>query len=445
MAAMAEASPIARRFAHPATDRIWLGPTQQSGLNHLCAELQVRVLIGPESSGKTTLLRHFPQHVDDVLALPVPGPKQSRSELLSALLQAAALGVADLTEAEQRNLLRVFLEQRGIGTRIIICADEVAGYAGPVWAEIERLLSLRSGNKPLVELAMVCTEADAASSPLSKVIQSGTTSAVEAVRYLAPPAEDDIRRYIAWRLERVGVRRTFSVEALGRITELCEGRYARVNQLCESIFSSQPWSPESVIDVDAVNRAAGLAPEPAAVAPEPAAVAPEPAAVAPEPAAVAPEPSAVAPGPPAVASEPAASAGPLAISMDEVLPDRLVISRNGKIERIVALNRRLVIGRANTSDLVLDGRYVCRHHAMMMPSEDGRFAIVDLNSVSGVFVNGKRVKRKILRNGDIVDLGLYRLKLIAVEDIARTKTGARPAIEAGAARETSERALAPAV
>jgi FHA domain/AAA domain len=403
MAAQAEASPIARRFAYPATDGIWLGPTQQSGLNHLCAETQVRVLIGPESSGKTTLLRHFPQHLDDALVLHVPGPKKSRSELLSALLEAAALDVADLTEAEQRNLLRVFLEQRGVGTRIIICADEVAGYAGAVWSEIERLLSLRSGNKPLVELAVVCTDAEAASSPLGKVVQSGATSAVEAVRYLAPPSEDDIRRYIGWRLECLGVRRTFSAEALGRISELSEGRYARVNALCESIFSSRPTNPGAVIDVDAVNRAAGIVPEPES------------------------------------------NVEPLAISTEDVLPDRLVISQNGRIERIVPLDRRMVIGRGETSDLVLDGRYVCRHHAMMMPSEDGRFAIVDLNSVSGVFVNGERVKRRVLRNGDLVEVGLYRLKLIAAGDSARDEAATRPVIESGAAREASPEALAPAV
>jgi pSer/pThr/pTyr-binding forkhead associated (FHA) protein len=48
---------------------------------------------------------------------------------------------------------------------------------------------------------------------------------------------------------------------------------------------------------------------------------------------------------------------------------------------------------------------------MISSTGDGRFIIVDLNSSNGVMVNGQRIRRHILRNGDKVQLAQYELKL----------------------------------
>jgi general secretion pathway protein A len=402
MAAQARRSPM-QRFAHTATDVIWLGPTQQAGLAHLCAETQVKVLVGPPSCGKTTLLRHFQQHLEDVVALHVHGPQAGAQDVLSALLTAASLHIDNLTVDQQRGLLRVFVEQRGVqGKRIIVCADEVAGFSYEAWSQIEWLLSIKASSKSLVELAAVGTPADASSSPLNRVVQSGATSAVEAIRYLSAPDDDDIRRYIAWRLERIGVRTRFSAEASRRVNELSENRFAAVNELCEAILALPANRRRAEIGVADVNRAAGL-----------------------------PE-------------APAEPAEPLPISADEILPDRLILARNGKIERIVRLDRRLVMGQGETSDLKLGGSHICRHHAMFVPTGDGRFAVIDLNSNNGVFVNGERVRRHVLRNGDIVEMGEYRLKLVSVKDGARDAAAARP-LKSGTTAAADQKTYAPAL
>lgn len=402
MAAQARRSPM-QPFAHAATDVIWLGPTQQAGLTHLCAETQVKVLVGPPSCGKTTLLRHFRQHLDDVVTLHVRGPQAGAADVLSALLAAATLHVNDLTVDQQRSLLRVFVEQRGVqGKRIIVCADEVAGFSDEAWSQIEWLLSIKASNKPLVELAAVGTPADASSSPLNRVVQNGATSAVEAIRYLQAPDDDDIRRYISWRLELIGVRARFSAEAARRINELGKSRFAAVNELCEAMLALPENRRRAELGVADVNRAAGL-----------------------------PE----VPAPPAE---------PLPISADEILPDRLILARNGKIERIVRLDRRLVMGQGETSDLKLGGSHICRHHAMFVPTGDGRFAVIDLNSSNGVFVNGERIRRQVLRNGDIVEMGEYRLKLVSVKEGAGDSAATRPP-QSGTTAETDRKAYVPAL
>ena len=400
MTAQAEGSPGAKRFARTATDVIWLGPTQQAGVSHLCAETQVKTLIGPSSCGKTTLLRHFQHHLDDAVTLHIPGPHAGTPQVLSALLKAAAMDVADLTEDEQRSLLRVFIEQRRlVGKRIIVCADNVASFSEEAWGEIERLLSLKVSNKTLVELAVVGTKDDATSSPLGRTVEGGMTSAVEGVRYLSPPSDDDIRRYITWQLARLGTEARFSSEAYSRINELSECRFSAVNDLCDTIIFSPERNGKQRFDVDDVDRAAGLLTEPDG------------------------------------STEPPAPAG-------EIRPDRLMISRNGKFERLLHLDRRLLIGRGETSDLRLGGPTISRHHAMIVPAGDGRFAIVDLNSSNGVLVNGERIKRRVLRNGDTVQLCQYRLKLLAAGDPSQASDASNePQIEEmEASREAVARA-----
>ena len=45
----------ARVFARPTADEIWLGPSQQAALSQLSRPAPIRVIVGPPSSGKTTL------------------------------------------------------------------------------------------------------------------------------------------------------------------------------------------------------------------------------------------------------------------------------------------------------------------------------------------------------------------------------------------------------
>ncbi len=48
----------ARVFARPTADQIWLGPAQQTALSQLSRSIRLRLLVGPASSGKSTLLNH---------------------------------------------------------------------------------------------------------------------------------------------------------------------------------------------------------------------------------------------------------------------------------------------------------------------------------------------------------------------------------------------------
>jgi len=68
------------------------------------------------------------------------------------------------------------------------------------------------------------------------------------------------------------------------------------------------------------------------------------------------------------------------------------------------------IGRAaDRNDLVLDDAQVSREHAILKRIRSS-YMIVDLNSANGTWVNGQRVKERILANGDSVSICKYTLE-----------------------------------
>ena len=70
------------------------------------------------------------------------------------------------------------------------------------------------------------------------------------------------------------------------------------------------------------------------------------------------------------------------------------------------------IGRLPQSDIHLPTPDVSRRHAQLVFGEDG-CTIVDLGSENGVVVNGARIARHLLVDGDVVQLGKQRLRFLA--------------------------------
>lgn len=68
----------------------------------------------------------------------------------------------------------------------------------------------------------------------------------------------------------------------------------------------------------------------------------------------------------------------------------------------------LVVGRSSESDLVLASEIISRTHCQVVEAGDGH-VVLDLNSKSGVFVNGRRAYRHALQYGDRIELGKFTL------------------------------------
>jgi hypothetical protein len=71
------------------------------------------------------------------------------------------------------------------------------------------------------------------------------------------------------------------------------------------------------------------------------------------------------------------------------------------------------IGRMMDNDLVVDDTSVSRHHAEVRRRRDGSFEVLDLNSMNGVFINGKKVRESKLNDDDLLDVGDIRMRFSA--------------------------------
>ncbi len=102
--------------------------------------------------------------------------------------------------------------------------------------------------------------------------------------------------------------------------------------------------------------------------------------------------------------------------------------------------REIVIGRQSDLDLVLAEEMVSRKHARIMVRGD-EVTLQDLGSTNGTFVNGQRVKRARLSEGDRVLIGSSLLKLVLAEPGADEKTDAQilEGLQAAEGRQVRER------
>lgn len=76
-------------------------------------------------------------------------------------------------------------------------------------------------------------------------------------------------------------------------------------------------------------------------------------------------------------------------------------------EQIPLEDDLLTIGRNPESHLFLDDVTVSRHHARIVHDATG-FAVEDLNSLNGTYVNRGRVERQHLIDGDEVQIGKFK-------------------------------------
>jgi FHA domain-containing protein len=81
-----------------------------------------------------------------------------------------------------------------------------------------------------------------------------------------------------------------------------------------------------------------------------------------------------------------------------------LIRIDGQHGTVYPLVRRTRIGRATGCEVHIDSNSVSRHHALLLKGTRD-LIIEDLNSTNGVVVNGRKVSRQLLNNGDLVAIG----------------------------------------
>src|SRR5205814_5656056 len=78
------------------------------------------------------------------------------------------------------------------------------------------------------------------------------------------------------------------------------------------------------------------------------------------------------------------------------------------------MDREIIIGRSSDLDMVLVEDMVSRKHAKIATTS-GQVIIQDLGSTNGTFVNGEKIKKVLLKEGDRILIGTSIIKMVQVD------------------------------
>lgn len=98
---------------------------------------------------------------------------------------------------------------------------------------------------------------------------------------------------------------------------------------------------------------------------------------------------------------------------------KLVLSRDGVITREFSLEQDvLTIGRKSSNDIQIDDISVSGAHARVLVEQNFYMEslkdiyIEDADSTNGSYVNGNKIKKHMLRHGDIIQIGRHDFKFL---------------------------------
>ena len=92
----------------------------------------------------------------------------------------------------------------------------------------------------------------------------------------------------------------------------------------------------------------------------------------------------------------------------------------------------LSVGRGESNQLILDDPFVSRHHIRIERNRDtGFFVLKDMDSRNGVYLNGNRVYKAILRDNDQIQIGNHTFYFLLSVTITNGNWSVRVSMSSG--------------
>lgn len=92
---------------------------------------------------------------------------------------------------------------------------------------------------------------------------------------------------------------------------------------------------------------------------------------------------------------------------------KIIITMDGDTVREVELDKeRLTVGRHPQNDIVLEHRAVSGHHAAFITTMNDAF-LEDVGSTNGTFVNGERIRKRLLTDRDQIAIAVFQINFVA--------------------------------
>lgn len=92
---------------------------------------------------------------------------------------------------------------------------------------------------------------------------------------------------------------------------------------------------------------------------------------------------------------------------------KLILSLDGVVIRDIKIDQdRISIGRKAHNEVVIDNLAISGEHSLVTRIVNDVF-VEDLGSTNGTLVNGEPVKKQLLQDNDMIEIGKYKLKFVA--------------------------------
>lgn len=106
---------------------------------------------------------------------------------------------------------------------------------------------------------------------------------------------------------------------------------------------------------------------------------------------------------------------------------KLVVAIDGVVLKEVSLAKeRTTLGRRPYNDIVIDNLAVSGEHAVLhMIGSD--VYLEDLNSTNGTYVNARAIRKQALEHNDVIEVGKYKIRYLAINGAAADVPAPRPA------------------
>jgi len=336
------------------------------------------VITGEIGSGKTTLIETFLKELDqDVVVAQINQTQISPIEFLQTVLAQFGFSPFRMRKAELLATLNTFLiEQYANGRKVLLIVDEAQNLSNKVLEEV-RLLSGVETTKEKV-LRIILAGQPELNAKLDSAEMAQLKQRVRLRFHLTALGEEDTANYIRHRLEVAGAggREIFEPDTFAVIFRYTGGTPRLINTLCDTALLAAFTQDRATVSIEDLRSAVGEL---------------------------------------QWVEFSARTHTQLRRVLEDTSPHaqlpvgRLeVTSRGQKVTEMLLSQGRIFIGRTSDNDLQVDSKFVSRHHAQVIVGPS-ICVIEDLNSTNGIYLQGKRVRRHRLVDGDVINLGTHEL------------------------------------
>jgi len=342
------------------------------------------VITGEIGSGKTTLIQQLLRSVDEnVLIARIYQTQLNEIEFFQAILHE--LGLDPFNNAGKVELISMLnnflLEQYAAGRQVILIVDEAQNLSKRVLEELRMLTGMETDEDRILNLILV------GQPELKNLLDApGMEQLSQRIRFrfhLEELKENDIHNYIDHRLAVAGLNKTKAGNVLKIVKDECipiiyrySGGIPRlINSLCDTAlicaFVENKKTITAKIIEEAVNELQWM-------------------------------PYNERVGIKALKNKPTNSVD------FESLAKLIDLMHEDDVREYPLKDDTTTLGRIGTNDIRLLDEMVSGHHAKVIRFQNNYF-IEDIASTNGSFVNGKRIRKCVLKDGDKISFGPYKL------------------------------------